>query len=198
MKSDIEVFKVEAGEFVHAYTNSDGSWQQDSMTEALGPYSEEDFADGDEWLSEVNEAARAREGWYHWVCLPGCLPESEAIGPFTSRDDAWVDACDWHEIPISIEISSEWELFNEDGNCAPDVDYWQRGAWFATVIVYCHDKARAESDQTIDGSGWECPRDMDTAYAVLTISGAAGEDPCDAFDALVASLKAGGYDVSVD
>ena len=23
-------------------------------------------------------------GWYYWYCFPGCLPDSEAIGPFLS------------------------------------------------------------------------------------------------------------------
>ena len=31
-------------------------------------------------------------GWYYWYCLPMCLPDSEAIGPFTSEKDALADA----------------------------------------------------------------------------------------------------------
>jgi len=27
-------------------------------------------------------------GWFYWYCFPGCMPDSDAIGPFTSRDEA--------------------------------------------------------------------------------------------------------------
>jgi hypothetical protein len=29
-----------------------------------------------------------REGWYYWYCTPGCLPDSEPVGPFTSSVEA--------------------------------------------------------------------------------------------------------------
>lgn len=29
-------------------------------------------------------------GWFYWYCFPGCLPDSDAIGPF----DTWEDARD--------------------------------------------------------------------------------------------------------
>jgi hypothetical protein len=32
------------------------------------------------------------EGWYYWYCLPGCLPDSEPMGPFDTRDEAIADA----------------------------------------------------------------------------------------------------------
>lgn len=27
-------------------------------------------------------------GWYYWPCLPGCLPDGEAEGPFETYDKA--------------------------------------------------------------------------------------------------------------
>lgn len=27
-------------------------------------------------------------GWYYWYCLPGCLPDSDPIGPFPTQDEA--------------------------------------------------------------------------------------------------------------
>jgi hypothetical protein len=32
------------------------------------------------------------EGWYYWHCLPGCLPDSDPIGPFESEEKAIEDA----------------------------------------------------------------------------------------------------------
>lgn len=31
-------------------------------------------------------------GWYWWPCFPGCMPDSDAIGPFKSEEDAIADA----------------------------------------------------------------------------------------------------------
>ena len=31
-------------------------------------------------------------GWYWWSCFPGCLPDSDAFGPFDSFQDALFDA----------------------------------------------------------------------------------------------------------
>lgn len=31
-------------------------------------------------------------GWYWWSCLPGCLPDSDAQGPFESEEEALEDA----------------------------------------------------------------------------------------------------------
>lgn len=27
-------------------------------------------------------------GWYYWFCFPGCLPDSEPMGPFATQDEA--------------------------------------------------------------------------------------------------------------
>lgn len=31
-------------------------------------------------------------GFYWWPCLPGCLPDSDAFGPFARPDDAYMNA----------------------------------------------------------------------------------------------------------
>lgn len=31
-------------------------------------------------------------GWYWWPCFPGCLPDSDAIGPFATEAKALEDA----------------------------------------------------------------------------------------------------------
>lgn len=193
----IEVFEVTAEQFVSAYVKSDGSWHSDAMVEACGVLDGEDYDDDPDYQETVLTEAESLAGWYYWFCHPGCLPESEPFGPYSDRDEAWVHACDSAEIPLPIEISSDVSLFDEDGSFTGP-DHWESHPWGASVVVYCYDKARARWDQSIDGDSWECPSDMDVAYACLTICGAAGEDPDLAFDALVERMKADGYDVSVD
>ena len=36
-------------------------------------------------------------GWFYCYCLPGCMPDSEAFGPYTSRDEALKAARDESE-----------------------------------------------------------------------------------------------------
>ena len=27
-------------------------------------------------------------GWFYWYCFPGCLPDSQPMGPYNTRDEA--------------------------------------------------------------------------------------------------------------
>jgi hypothetical protein len=40
--------------------------------------------DGD----DSNTTEGAPKGWYWWSCFPGCLPDSEPLGPFTTEAKA--------------------------------------------------------------------------------------------------------------
>ncbi len=31
-------------------------------------------------------------GWYYWFCFPGCIPDSDPIGPFETEAEALADA----------------------------------------------------------------------------------------------------------
>lgn len=31
-------------------------------------------------------------GWYWWTCFPGCLPDSDPVGPFETEQEAIDDA----------------------------------------------------------------------------------------------------------
>jgi hypothetical protein len=31
-------------------------------------------------------------GWYWWSCFPGCLPDSDPVGPFETEEAALADA----------------------------------------------------------------------------------------------------------
>lgn len=33
-------------------------------------------------------------GWYYWYCFPGCMPDSDPIGPFDTEEAAIEDARD--------------------------------------------------------------------------------------------------------
>jgi len=41
---------------------------------------------------DLEEGAALEPGWYWWVRLPYCLPDSEAFGPFSTEEEATFDA----------------------------------------------------------------------------------------------------------
>lgn len=51
--------------------------------------------------NELEEYDVSDLGWYWWTCLPGCLPDSEPIGPFETELDAIIDVrqdLEWDDI----------------------------------------------------------------------------------------------------
>lgn len=87
---DIEVFQMTAREYAESDSNDElireymrrheyrlagmNSRVRDAMFEAM---IEEEGIEG---------------GYFWWTCLPGCMPDSSAFGPFKSREDALADA----------------------------------------------------------------------------------------------------------
>lgn len=51
-----------------------------------------DDADIPEWGGQARNydvnGEPVKPGWYYWFCFPGCLPDSDPIGPFESADAA--------------------------------------------------------------------------------------------------------------
>ena len=42
--------------------------------------------------TEVADHGGLEKGWYWWSCFPGCMPDSEANGPFDTAAEALKDA----------------------------------------------------------------------------------------------------------
>ena len=92
----IEVFAVTAKDFydtyfkdlkaVHSGRSESGDWRTEAMREALGHDPKQVR------MGEIKDAAEDLAGVYWWACFPGCLPDSEACGPFASGDEALEDA----------------------------------------------------------------------------------------------------------
>lgn len=41
---------------------------------------------------EIDEENESEEGWFYAFCFPGCLPDSEPVGPFLTEQEALEDA----------------------------------------------------------------------------------------------------------
>jgi len=58
-----------------------------------------DDSDVSKWGGEARnydaDGEPVKAGWYWWACLPGCMPDGEAKGPFASSRQAHQDADGW-------------------------------------------------------------------------------------------------------
>jgi len=95
----IEVFEVTAEQFLAAES---GTWQAEILAAAVASEGEDEVTRfqrslaisndlGDSPAGTIEEAAKGLAGFYWWTCSPGCLPDSEAVGPFETREEAEED-----------------------------------------------------------------------------------------------------------
>jgi hypothetical protein len=51
-----------------------------------------DAADYNDISMIADDDSKYTEGWYWWPCFPGCMPDSDPIGPFETEAEAIADA----------------------------------------------------------------------------------------------------------
>jgi hypothetical protein len=42
--------------------------------------------------TELDLNSGETKAWFYWFCLPGCLPDSDPMGPFKTDKEAAIDA----------------------------------------------------------------------------------------------------------
>ena len=85
---DVEVFQLTAQEA--ASQDEDLVWEYMKRKECR--FAGFNSRDRDAMLDAMIEEEGITGGWYWWTCLPGCLPDSSAFGPFDTRAEALADA----------------------------------------------------------------------------------------------------------
>lgn len=99
-----EIFHLSASDFL---TAGEGDWRAERLAEACPDYEKEttraaalaeagEFADSEQVRAEAENDREAEAenlaGFYWWTCCPGCLPDSDASGPFETEEEAIEDA----------------------------------------------------------------------------------------------------------
>jgi hypothetical protein len=51
-------------------------------------YRDGSFTPGDAFSPEYNDGEALGAGWFYWFCLPGCLPDSDPMGPYDTEGEA--------------------------------------------------------------------------------------------------------------
>ena len=83
---DVEVFQLTAEEAVQQ--DEDLMWDAGKRF----PLMHMNSRDRDKAIEWAVEESGCTGGWFWWTCMPGCLPDSCAIGPFKTRAEALADA----------------------------------------------------------------------------------------------------------
>lgn len=125
------------------------------------------------------------ENEYYWDTWADVLDHAIVTDDAGVQYTLWQDGDLWL-VPVGMAFCDRheryfWPMDSEHG---PEIQLSQSDDDDGTVTVYCDDPCAAEHDQSIEGSSWEAPRDMDIAYA--TISDRIG---------LVVDLESQGYRV---
>lgn len=164
----VEIFHRDVTDFLHIEGDGDidednfrlvvsnpGTWMAEMAAELIDP--EADLQPHWACQVELDHFTEELEGYYWWVCHQGCMPDSDAHGPFESEEAAHADAVNEGALPMPVKVSVG------DG-----VAHYPEG-WELTITFYTS-KRLARRDQSIMDSRWEIPGDMTEAYAVHLIS----------------------------
>ena len=83
---DVEVFQLTAEEVAQS--------DEDLVYEAMKAYplATMNSRDRDKAIAWIVETYGITGGWYWQSCFPGCLPDSDPIGPFDTEAEALADA----------------------------------------------------------------------------------------------------------
>jgi hypothetical protein len=86
----IEVFQLTAREFAESDSNED--LIREYMRKPQFRLASMNSKARDAMFDAMIEEEGIEGGWFWWTCLPGCLPDSDAFGPFATHADALADA----------------------------------------------------------------------------------------------------------
>ena len=85
---DIEVFELTAAEI--AETMADEIWEAMKLPQFR--LASMNSRDRDKLIDYLIAEHSIEGGWFWQACFPGCLPEGDPIGPFSSYKEALADA----------------------------------------------------------------------------------------------------------
>ena len=140
-----EIFHLSASDFL---TAGEGDWRAERLAEGMSSEPPEDAADSAEYEEERHLEAESLAGWYWWTCSPGCMPDSDASGPFATEEEANEDAgggeYEDYIIALAEEIDAEpAEIEEERHDC-----------YGLTVLSYGRQKYAVGTEEEAD-EAWD-------------------------------------------
>jgi hypothetical protein len=89
---DIEVFYQTAREFAESDSNEE--LIHEYLRKPAFRLASMNSKTRDAMFDAMIEEECIEGGWFWWTCLPGCMPDSPAFGPFKTKEEAANDALD--------------------------------------------------------------------------------------------------------
>lgn len=149
-----EFFFVPASDFLA----DDGTWMAERLTERMAERSDADPEEHPVTYDADRQAeARSLEGWYYWTCCPGCLPDSDAIGPFKTEEEAREDAGEEVEdavFALCQELDVEPSEIDEERHTCYGLTVYSVGR--AEYAVGTDEEADEAWDQALDSYLDDC------------------------------------------
>jgi hypothetical protein len=96
-----EFFHISATDFL---TAGEGDWRAERLAENVISSPEDEDHE-----QERQQEAESLEGWYWRTCCPGCLPDSDASGPFETEEEAIQEAGGGEYEDYIIALADELE-----------------------------------------------------------------------------------------
>ena len=81
---DLEVFQLTA----HEVAERDEDLIHEYMKRREFRLAGMNSRDRERMLAAICEEQAITGGWFYWYCFPGCMPDSDAVGPYATRDEA--------------------------------------------------------------------------------------------------------------
>lgn len=81
---DLEIFQLTAGEVA----GQDEEMVYEYMKRREFRFASMNSRDREKMINAMVDENGITGGWFYWYCFPGCLPDSDAIGPFGSYQEA--------------------------------------------------------------------------------------------------------------
>lgn len=85
---DLDIFQLSAEEQAELGCYEDEHWELHEQFPLMGFNSRE----REKAIAHMIQACGLTGGWYWQSCFPGCMPDSDPVGPFDSYDEALADA----------------------------------------------------------------------------------------------------------
>jgi len=150
-----EFFQLSASDFL---TAGEGDWRYDRLAENVTESEPCDGEDSSDYDKEREEEAEKLAGFYWWTCSPGCLPESDASGPFFTETEAIENAgggyYEEHIFALADELGEDPAEFTEESHTCYGLTVVSHGS--AEYAVGTDSEADDAWDQSLDSYLDDC------------------------------------------
>ena len=141
-----EFFQLSASDFLAAAPDD---WRAERLADGLTNPDDQ---------SDREHAADELAGWYWWTCSPGCLPESDASGPFVTETEAIEDAggghYEDHIFALADELGEDPAEFTEESHTYYGLTVVSHGS--AKYAIGTDSEADDAWDQSLDSYIDDC------------------------------------------